>query len=327
MALGNKVQYLSQAAISSLLIPQFQFLFNTYLDLMSGAQVDAFITDQIHSLTVEQFMTLGDKVQYINTGTVVNVSAQMLQSLTPRQISLFTIAQIRVFTVEQIGALSAAQVSALTLEQISALTSEQIGTQYRLDEVRDNWTFFGESTGLGSNASGLSAAQIIALGSKVQYLMEEAIASLSIETLQALTLDQIGVLTSAQIHALTAEQVGALTIDQINALAIEQIAYGFVYDRPVLMSCYGSWLQPERHKKEFGLGTNASGLTAAQIIAIGDKVQYLGEIAIANLTIETLQALTAVQINELTADQIGAFTLAQISALTIEQISYVQEHA
>lgn len=66
-----------------------------------------------------------------------------------------------------------------------------------------------------------------------------------------------------------------------------------------------------KHTPSQGFGSNASGLTAAQIVALGDKVQYLGEEAIAHLSTSAIQGLSV--------DQIGLFSVGQINAFSVEQ--------
>lgn len=131
--------------------------------------------------------------------------------------------------------------------------------------------------------------------------------------------EQIISLTQQDIAQLSAKQVSLFSAEQFSLFSEEQISY-FSKEQITGVQYTGNYWSPEIYQEQVGISENSSGLSAKQIIALGDKVLYLGTIAITNLSSEATQAIPPEYIAKFTPGQVRGLN---IGALTEEQIGSI----
>ena len=131
--------------------------------------------------------------------------------------------------------------------------------------------------------------------------------------------EQIISLTQQDIAQLSAKQISLFSSEQISLFSEEQISY-FSKEQIAGVQYTGNYWSPEIYQEQMGISENSSGLSAKQIIALGDKVLCLGTIAITNLSSEATQAISPEYIAQFTPGQVRGLN---ISALTEEQVGSI----
>lgn len=162
-------------------------------------------------------------------------------------------------------------------------------------------------------------------GSQAQNALDEQFRLLSDVQIRTLQDKQIIDLKKEQIMQLNAQQIVLFSAVQISVFSEEQISV--LSEEQITGKQYiGDYWTPEISLNESGISSNSRGLSATQIVAMGNKVLCLGTIAITNLSTDATQALSPEYIAQFTAGQVRGLNTnvlhtSQIAALSAQGIS------
>ena len=294
------------------------------IDVTSSASAQGVVAGGVNSIQVTaiqntaQSVFAGVNAFTANAADVANALNKAgtggLSSLTPAEIKGLNSSQLGSLTSDQLASLLSAQLLSLTSTQISQLTSAQInalgsGSMFVLTPY--------QLAGLGTNAAGLTGAEVQSLHLAKGTLSSIALAAIPLSSVPSLSSDQlatIGVqaagLSSAQVQLLTANAVPGLQSSALTALGTNFLSMSGT----AISQLNPSSLMGLNYAQINGLTLKSRYLTTAQIVALGASVNELSSAGLFNLPTEDVAALQPSQVATLGA-AVGGFTLSQIAAL------------
>lgn len=227
-------------------------------------------------------------------------TAADLNALSKTALQAATVSQLNQISAQTLAALDDAQLSALTAEQVAGMShlGDLSGHQYGLLNISGLTTSaihgWGKTTLVAVTAgqiAQLSAAQVDSIP-HIDWLSADAYGGLQPSQMSGFTIDLYWV-SADQLNAMSPATFATLTDAQLNQINTDKLAQ--------LSSDHLSALTAA----QVAVMTNLGKLTAAQVSVL--DISAMTSDALAHLSQEQCQGLTATQLRSLSDDKLAAF--------------------